>query len=264
MTDAKKRILLTNDDGIDAPGLRTLLGPLGEIGDLVVVAPAVECSGVSSSIIYRRPVVCEKRELPHGVPGYAVDAFPVDCVKLALDKILDEPPDLVVSGINPGANISTHLYYSGTVAAAMEAALLGVPSMAVSLEVAKSGEKDFERAVRIFLDVYRSLDRLELGPSSVMNINIPTHEKKLLGVRWAVQSPEAMPDTYDGPEGEGHRRTYQMRSLAKKFDLDHVADDDCSLLNAGYVTVTPLRCDLTCHDTIARLHRTGKLELTGD
>ena len=249
MSRRNKRILLTNDDGIDAPGLAALLGPLGRLGDLTVVAPMEETSGVGHGIVYLRPVTCEPRTLAGGVPGFAVDAYPADCVKLALDQLLDERPDLVVSGINRGANIGAHLFYSGTVAAALEASLMGIPGVAVSL--AYSDRCDFDRAARVFLDVLERLEGLELGAAPAVNVNIPPDEVEIRGIRFAAQCAGPMPDVYEDAGGTDGRRLYQMRSLAHAFEPTD--QDDRSLLDRGYVTVTPLRCDLTCRETLERL-----------
>jgi len=246
--ERRKHILLTNDDGIDAPGLAVLLEPLGRLGELTVVAPVEETSGVGHGIVYLRPVVCESRTLPHGVPGFAVDAYPADCVKLALDQLMPERPDLVVAGINRGANIGAHLFYSGTVAAALEASLLGIPGVAVSL--AYSEACDFDRAARVFLDVLEMLDGLDLGPAPALNVNVPPSEVEIRGIRWTAQCAGPMPDAYEDAGGTDGRRLYQMRSLAQQFQPTE--ESDRSLLDAGYVTVTPLRCDLTCRETLEK------------
>ncbi len=251
MAERRKHILLTNDDGIDASGLVALLEPLSRLGEVTVVAPVEETSGVGHGIVYLRPVVCEPRTLAHGIPGFAVDANPADCVKLALDQLLPERPDLVVAGINRGANIGAHLFYSGTVAAAIEASLLGIPGVAVSL--AYSEACDFARAARVFLEVLEMLDGLDLGPAPALNVNVPPSEVEIRGIRWAAQCAGPMPDAYEDAGGTDGRRLYQMRSLAEKFEP--TGESDRSLLDEGYVTVTPLRCDLTCRETLEKLRK---------
>lgn len=264
MTEERRNILLTNDDGIRSAGLTALLEPMGRLGELAVVAPAEEQSGVSHSIVYRRPVVCETYRLD-GVAAFTVDAFPADCVKLAFDQILPEKPDLVVSGINRGANVGAHVFYSGTVAAALEASMTGVPGIAVSLEAPSRGnlvsqeadEKafDFRRAADVFMKVLELLDGLDLGPAPALNVNIPSGEAEIRGVRWASQYSGPMPDEYSHAGGEDHRRLYQMRMV----DVGHEPQEhsDRTLLDAGYVTVTPLRCNLTCRETLAGLKESG-------
>ena len=265
----RRRILLTNDDGIDAPGLRALLGPLSRLGEVTVVAPVEECSGVSHSIVYLRSVVCETRDLD-GVAAFAIDAYPADCVKLAIDQLMTDKPDLVVSGINKGANIGAHIFYSGTVAAALEASMMGVTGLAVSLSVSSRGgliageddvsRLDFGRAAGVFDDVLRMLDGLDLGEAPALNINIPPHEVEIRGIRWASQYAGAMPDQYRRAAGEEGRHVYRMQMV----DLGHEPEEesDRTLLEAGFVTVTPLTCNLTCRETLSRLDRAGRLRAT--
>lgn len=267
MTRSRRLILLTNDDGIHAAGLLALVTPLSRVGDLVVVAPAHEQSGVSHSIVYRRPVACERMTLSGGIAGWAVDAYPVDCVKLAFDRLLDRKPDLVVSGINKGANLGGHLFYSGTVAAALEASVMGVRGVAVSLgappsdpfwnpDPRKRDEKpfDFDRAAATFLRALRAIERHDLG-SAAVNVNIPPDGTRIRGIRWAAQCGGPMPDTYVVTKDAAGRESFQMHSRADQFAPD--SDSDRALLAKGYVTLTPMRCDLTCRKTLAKVRRRG-------
>ena len=260
-----KQILLTNDDGITAPGLRALLGPLSAAGDVTVVAPAEEQSGVSHSIVYRRPVACERVTLADGVVGWAVDAYPVDCVKLAFDQLLDAPPDLVVSGINRGANLGGHLFYSGTVAAALEASVMGVMGIAVSLGAPPSDPfwnpdprkrdlkpYDFVGAAETFMQAFEEINRADLGPVAV-NVNIPPDGTDLCGMRWTSQCRGPMPDTYSVTADADGRELFQMHSRADEFPPE--AESDRALLAKGYVTLTPMHCDLTCRETLGKLKR---------
>ena len=265
MSRPSRNILLTNDDGIEAPGLLALLAPLRRFGEVTVVAPVEEQSGVSHSIVYRRPVACEKHDLD-GVTAYAIDAYPADCVKLAMDQLMPAKPDLVVSGVNKGANIGAHVFYSGTVAAALEASMMGVTGLAVSLAVSPGGDMitqeteenlfDFAHAADVFTEVLEKIDRLELKGAPALNVNVPSHEVELRGIRWAVQYTGAMPDEYAHAGDDAGRRLYQMRMV----DFGHEPEDesDRTLLGEGYVTVTPLRCDLTCRETLNRLRAAEK------
>ncbi len=265
MTPARRLILLTNDDGIRAPGLKALLGPLSRVGDLVVAAPAKEQSGVSHSIVYRRSVRCRRVTLPNAVDAWAVDAYPVDCVKIAFDRLLDRRPDLVVSGMNKGANLGGHLFYSGTVAAALEAAVMGVPSVAVSLGAPPSdpfwnpGPKkraarpfDFDRAAAQFIDALEVIDRARLGVSAV-NVNIPPYGSKVRGIRWAAQCSGPMPDAYVVLSRSEDRLRCRMHSRADEFPPERGSDR--ALLAKGFITLTPIHSDLTCRRTLAKLMR---------
>ncbi|HUV38317.1 MAG TPA: 5'/3'-nucleotidase SurE [Planctomycetota bacterium] len=265
MTRDVRRILLTNDDGIDAPGLLALLAPLGRFGEVTVVAPVEEQSGVSHSIVYRRAVHARRRTLAGNVPAWAVDAYPVDCVKLAFDRLMPDPPDLVVSGINRGANLGGHLFYSGTVAAALEASVMGVTGIAVSLGAPPSDpfwnpdpvERDrkpfdFDRAADTFAEVLRTLEGLDLGPTAI-NVNIPPDGTRVRGIRWAAQCRGPMPDTYEVTRDAAGDEGFRMRSRAGEYHPD--ADSDRALLAQGFVTLTPLRSDLNCTETLSRLRK---------
>jgi 5'-nucleotidase len=264
----RRNILLTNDDGIRAPGLLALIEPLRRVGEVFVAAPREEQSGVSHSIVFRRPVSCERVRLGEGVEAWAVDAYPVDCVKLAFDRLLERKPDLVVSGINRGANLGGHLFYSGTVAAALEASVMGVMGIAVSLgappsdpfwnwDPVKRAQKpyDFDRAAETFIRVLRVIDRAKLGVTTV-NVNIPPYGAKVRGIRWAAQCGGPMPDMYVATKASAGRKRFQMHSRADEFTPE--AGSDRALLAKGFITLTPMHCDLTCRKTLARVRRTGK------
>ncbi len=261
----KRLILLTNDDGVHAPGLAALVGPLARLGEVVVVAPAEEQSGVSHSIVYRRPVLCRRVEVKGASAAWAVEGYPVDCVKIAFDRLLGRRSDLVVSGINRGANLGGHLFYSGTVAAALEASVMGVLGVAVSLGAPPSDpfwnpdprKRDlkpynFARAAATFMRALAEIDRLKLGAAAV-NVNIPAHGIRTRGIRWAHQCAGPMPDTYVVHETQDGRELLQMRSMAGDFAPE--PGSDRALLAEGFVTLTPLRCDLTCRRTLAKVLR---------
>jgi 5'-nucleotidase len=207
-----------------------------------------------------------------GVEGFVVSGFPVDCVKLAFDKLLPEKPDLVVSGINQGANVGSHLFYSGTLAAVMEGARHGVSGVAVSLAVSTSNDGtlnerekeetafDFARAAAIFVDVLDRLDDIMIYGSCAINVNIPPDGVETKGVRWVAHHAGPMPDAYHDMGDVDGRQLYQMHVGDLQFEDGE--ESDRALLNEGYVTLTPLRCDLTCHDTLDRLRRRDGADTT--
>ena len=162
-------ILLTNDDGIFAPGLAAIYKLLVAMGDVTVVAPASSQSGASHSITYKEPLVCNKVEIEGLFSGFGVHGSPADCVKLARMQLADRPFDLLASGINNGANAGINVYYSGTVAAAIEGSFLGIPAVAMSL--ASEEKLDFETAAKHCLAVLKKL--MPVKPGEVININIP-------------------------------------------------------------------------------------------
>src|SRR3954468_8835021 len=177
-TEIAVRILLTNDDGVYAPGLRALRTELLKLGDVTVVAPATEQSAVGHSITLLTPLLVQEVLDEQNQPmGWAVEGRPADCMKLALVELLKEPPDLVVSGLNAGSNAGINVLYSGTVAAAIEGAFFQRTSIAVSLEYTKAKPLDFPRAADLARTVIEQVLRHPLAPGSLVNINIPSLEK---------------------------------------------------------------------------------------
>jgi 5'-nucleotidase len=240
------RILLTNDDGIYAPGLRALWKELQQIGDVTIVAPATEQSAVGHSITLLTPLIIQEvfDEQKRSI-GYAVEGKPADCVKLALVELLEEPPDLLISGINAGSNAGVNVIYSGTVAAAIEGAFFNLVSMAVSLEYTKPVHLDFPRAAKIGRDVIEKILKQKPSPGSLFNINIPGLEKgEPRGVRIVPQGLQRYREKYDrrtDPRG----RIYFWITADVVCPPDAGPDTDVTGLAEQYVTVTPLKFDLT-------------------
>src|SRR5918911_2618790 len=172
------RILLTNDDGIYAPGLRALRPELQKLGEVTVVAPASEQSAVGHSITLLTPlIVQELRDEQGRFLGWAVEGKPADCVKVALLELMPEPPDFVVSGLNAGSNAGINVLYSGTVAAAIEGAFFQRTSVAVSLEYSKPKPLDFGRAAGLARQVIEQILAARPPAGSLFNVNIPSLEK---------------------------------------------------------------------------------------
>lgn len=238
---ARPRILLTNDDGVRAPGLRAAYEALSEIGDVTVVAPTTHMSGASHKLTLDTPL----RAVPlEEYPGYRVDFTPVDCVKLALKHLLPERPDLVVSGINRGHNAGYLVHYSGTVAAAKEATLSGIPAMAISL--AQHKDPDFQASGQVAQQIAPRLLEHPLPIGVVLNVNVPRgsfHELK--GARWCRQSMCPLSDVYERRIDPRRQPYYWLLGTGEFRGLD--PQDDLSLIHEGYVTLTPLTLDWT-HD----------------
>jgi len=236
------RILATNDDGILAPGLLAMRRALADLGEVTVVAPTTAQSAVGHGITLVDPIRCHRMDLGDGCAGYAVEGRPADCVKLAVLELLRERPDLVVSGVNLGANVGINVLYSGTVAAAVEGAFYGIPSVAVSLEDADV--VDFDGAARI---ARRLIDRFLAaggGRPILLNVNVPDLSgRPPKGVRVVPQSMKGFAEGWErrlDPRG----RTYYWMIGAQGAE-DEGIDSDVAALADGYVTVTPLRFDLT-------------------
>jgi 5'-nucleotidase len=239
------RILLTNDDGVYAPGLRALRAELMKLGDVTVVAPAGEQSAVGHSITLLTPLLVQEVLDEQNTPmGWAVEGRPADCVKLAFLELLKEPPDVVISGLNAGSNAGINVLYSGTVAAAIEGAFFRKTSIAVSLEYTKPKPLDFPRAAQLARNVIAQILDHPLPAGSLFNVNIPSLEKgPIRGIRVVPQNVAMYEEAYDrriDPRG----RVY-FWSGPDFHCPDPQADTDVTALSEGYITVTPLQFNLT-------------------
>jgi 5'-nucleotidase len=245
------RILLTNDDGIYAPGLRALLTELRRLGEVLVVAPATEQSAVGHSVTLNNPLIVQEVLDDARKPiGWAVDGRPADCVKLALRELLPWRPDVVVSGLNAGSNAGINVLYSGTVAAAIEGAFFRVTSIACSLEYSKPTAPDFARGAAYARQVVEQILTRKPAAGSLFNVNIPDLERHApRGVRMVPQNMAAYEESYDrrtDPRG----RVYFWSNPEFGCPDPH-PDTDVTALAEGWITVTPLQFDLT-HETKLR------------
>jgi 5'-nucleotidase len=237
------RILLTNDDGIYAPGLEALHDELQRLGSVDVVAPSVEQSGVSHSITYLEPLLAHE-VFRHGkLFGRAVRGSPADCVKVAVLQFCNAPPDLVVSGINAGANSGINVLYSGTVAGAIEGAFFGITSIAFSLT--ESENPDYLRAARLAVPLIEQIRAAETRPGGLWNVNFPESRPGWpIGVKTLPMGleryGEAMEQRID-PRGRPYFWTMTVADDKQRLE----PGTDVEGLAEGYVTLTPLHFDLT-------------------
>jgi 5'-nucleotidase len=236
------KILLTNDDGILAPGLAALYRVMADLGEVTVVAPAAPQSASGHGITVTGPLATEKVHVEQQFWGISVAGRPADCVKLAMRALMDGPADLVLSGINPGANVGINVLYSGTVAAAAEGAMLGARAVAFSLDA--RGELDFDRAARYCRAVLDKLLAGGLAPGELVNVNIPNMDRgRPKGVRIARQATAALRESYESQVDPLGRLWYW---LGEQFSFaDPPADTDVVALRQGCIAVTPLHVDLT-------------------
>jgi 5'-nucleotidase len=239
-------ILLTNDDGILAPGIAAMWRELCTLGEVTVVAPESPQSAAGHSITVGDAVIASRVHVNDEFYGYSVVGRPADCVKVAVRELLGTPADLVVSGINAGANVGINILYSGTVAAAAEAAFYRLPAVAVSLEY--RAELDFVHAARIARRVIAGLIQAGPRPGWLINVNIPALDGgPPRGVRVVRQSTQPMEERFvkaKDPRG----RTYFW--LTGGFADQGEPDTDLRAISEGYVAVTPLRFDLTRDDEL--------------
>ncbi len=239
------RILLTNDDGIHSDGLSKLEEALREVGDVYTVAPASEMSGASHSLTLARPLRIRRVDERH----WTVDGTPTDCVTLALNRILteDQRPDICVSGINYGANLGDDASYSGTVAGALEATILGVPGIAISL-VARE-RFDFTAAARFAVVAVRKVLEEGLPEGTLLNINVP--RETINGVRITRQGiKHARPiiSEHIDPRGKAY---YWIGE--EVYTSKHEDGTDYTAIEEGYISVTPMRSDMTNHSALMAL-----------
>ena len=244
-------ILVTNDDGIYAPGLAALYQELRGLGKVAVVAPESEQSAVGHAISLSTPLRVKKAPLVGGGFGWAVSGTPADCVKIALAELLPGAPDLVVSGINLGPNVGINVLYSGTVSAATEAAILGVKqAVAVSLNAYK--DADFATAARVSGRlINRMLEQPRTEPLC-LNVNLPNlPESAIKGVRLTRQDTGRLVERFDCRVDPRERVYYWLAGINDRQDLD--PDTDYAALEAGYISITPLHHDLTHYPSLQGL-----------
>jgi 5'-nucleotidase len=251
------RILVTNDDGYRSEGILALADELKGLGAVTIVAPIQEASAIGHALTLRRPLRLES--ISEDV--YAVDGTPTDCVNVAVTKVFNGLPDLVVSGINKGWNLGDDVTYSGTVAGALEAALLGVPAIAVSLRQTR-GEYDFTHAARAARVMAEAMRQRPLPPRTFLNINVPKGRPK--GYRATVQAKRnhvtSVAERHD-PKGRAYYWIEEGQNEWHPHDRS-----DYQAVRHGYVSVTPLQPDLTAHAVVdaveaqtAGIHPSGAL-----
>jgi len=250
------RILISNDDGIDAPGLASLAAAVVDLGDVTVVAPDSAQSGAGHGITVHHPLTVERHDLrldvdgrERIVPGMSVDGRPADCVRIAVKTLMREPIDLVLSGINQGANDGICVFYSGTVAAAAEGAILGIPAVAFSAKLS-GGSVDFARAASYCRSVLATLLDVGLVPGDLVNVNIPNLHKPgwPKGIRVTRMSTAELKDEYALIDESPDQRIYK---LTENYTIgDDTDDSDSIAVQNGYITVTPLHTDMTRRDRV--------------
>lgn len=242
-------ILLTNDDGIFAPGLAAIYKELVKIGDVTVVAPADSQSGASHTVTFKEPLVFNKVDINGRFSGYSVQGSPADCVKLACMQLCKGPIDLVVAGINNGANAGINVYYSGTVAAAMEGAFLKIPSTAMSLAVDE--QMDYEKGAVYCVQTLKELMPLERG--YVLNINIPQLSKgRPKGVRVVPQSTGGFHEYYELQKNKVGQTVFQLTTGPHR---DEEEPTDTTSIAERFITITALSLGMTDHEKNCQLAR---------
>lgn len=246
------RILLTNDDGIYARGLAELYEELSKEADCLIVAPEIEQSAVGHAITLSRPLMVRSASKGGKFLGYAVCGTPADCVKIGVKELAGYIPDMVVSGINRGANCGNNVIYSGTVSAATEAAMMGITSMAVSLD--SHADADFSCAARTARKLVRWIARTP-SLAGAFNVNVPClPENSIKGIAVVRQGRARTIESFEKRMDPRENIYYWMSG--EKPEGRESLDTDLGALAAGYVTVTPIQYDLTRYDILDELKST--------
>ena len=246
------RILLTNDDGFYAPGLTALERELHALGEVYIVAPATEQSGVSHSITFLSPLVCKEIFEGERRRGWAVEGSPADCVKLGVFEFCPQRPDVVVSGINGGLNAGINVLYSGTVAAAIEGAFFGITSIAVSLEYDEHA--DFPRAAQLARAIIEQVLSLKPPTPQLFNVNIPTSAiHRPLGIKTVPMGINRYGEHFIKRQDPKGRTYYWATSDPPPQPSEH--ETDMSALSKGFITVTPLQYDMTKWNVLEEMRK---------
>ncbi len=243
-------ILLTNDDGIHAPGILALVKGLEDSHRLSVIAPEQEQSAVGHAITLLQPIRVKSVSVGNGVVAHAVSGTPADCVKIGIEEIVEAPPDLVISGINLGANAGIDALYSGTVSAATEAAIMGVPALAVSLDTFSN--PDFGPAVRFVAGLLTRFHTRSFPPHTAVNINVPALPYDAIqGAKITRHGSSRLKERFDrrvDPRGNVY---YWQTGDVPLLNLE--PDTDRDALNRGYISITPIQYDLTAYHALDAL-----------
>jgi 5'-nucleotidase len=245
-------ILLTNDDGIYAPGLTALYRELQRLGDVKVVAPESEQSAVGHAISLTTPLRVKEVALDGGVQGWAVSGTPADCVKIALAELLPEAPEMVVSGINLGPNVGINVLYSGTVSAATEAAILGVKGVALSLN-SYDKKADFATAALLARELLARLQDWEHWSNGIcLNVNLPAlPRERVKGVRITRQDTGPLVEHFERRVDPRQHVYYWLAEINERQASD--PETDYGALAAGYISITPIHHDLTHYRSLQDL-----------
>ncbi len=251
MTSQRPLILVTNDDGISAKGIRSLYESVEAFGDIVIIAPDSPQSGTGHAITINDPLRLDESKLFDGEEAYACSGTPVDCVKLGIYEIMERKPDLIVSGINHGANIATNVLYSGTMSAAVEGAMEGIPSIGFSL-CSFDAQADFDTAKEVVKTVVASSLEKPFPKGICLNINVPyVHGEAFKGIKVCRQAHAYWEDRFDKRLDQFNRPYYWLTGeFAEQYQTQGT---DVYWIDNGYATVVPTQFDMTAYNVLNEL-----------
>lgn len=248
------KILITNDDGVDSPGVIELAKKLSLIGEVTIVAPDRQRSATSSALTLSHPLRVKEIHLSENIKAFSVDGNPADCVKLAVTTLLDFKPDLLVSGINHGKNTAVNVIYSGTVSGAIEGMIFNIPSIAISV-ANHDYSYPIETAANYSLEIVKEVCKLDLPNNTILNVNVPAIDKqKIRGVKVVSLSDTIWIDKYEKRLDPFGRLYYWFAGEYAITNKDEDTDD--AALEAGWVTVTPLKFEFTNSEYLKEIKQT--------
>jgi len=246
----KPLILITNDDGVQAKGILSLIEVIKPLGEIVVLAPDGARSGMSSAITSHVPLRVFQLKREENLTVYSCTGTPVDCVKLAINEILDRKPDLVISGINHGSNAAICVIYSGTMGAAIEGCIFGIPSFGVSL-TDHSLNADFSEAVKYAKIVAERILEESLPEGVCLNVNVPDVDN-IKGMKICTQTPGRWISEFMKSKDASGKDIYWLTGVFDNFSPDEESTDEWALTN-GYVSIVPCKIDMTAYHIVDRL-----------
>ncbi len=250
MTDLRPLIFITNDDGISSKGIRSLYEAVAPFGDIVMVAPDSAQSGMGHAITINHPLRIEPSSL-FDCTAFSCTGTPVDCVKLGVYEVMHRKPDLIVSGINHGANVATNVLYSGTMSAAVEGAMEGIPSIGFSLCSFES-DADFNLSKEVVSKVVKEVLEKKLPIGVCLNVNIPDVSKAdFKGIKICKQANAYWDDRFDKRKDQFNRTYYWL--TGDFIDQDQSEDTDVYWIDQGYATIVPTQYDLTAYSSMKEL-----------
>jgi 5'-nucleotidase len=248
----KPYILISNDDGISAPGIRALAASIEQIADVIVVAPDKQQSAVGHAITMNLPLRVHKVFDNNVLFGYAVDGTPADAVKLAVRSLLSRKPDLLISGINHGSNTAISVMYSGTVSAATEGTILGIPSFAISLTTYR--EADFTYAAAFAQRFTQFILQKGLPKGTLLNINVPAiSADEIKGIAITKQGKSVWNDEFEARRDPSNKEYYWLKGDLLELDFDEDVDQRAIINNK--VSISPLHYDLTDYDAFEKMRQ---------
>jgi 5'-nucleotidase len=247
----RKYVLISNDDGINAPGIAALAAAIETIADVAIVAPEKQQSAVGHAITMNDPLRVQKVYRGETLYGYAVNGTPADCVKIAIRTLLERKPDLVISGINHGSNTAISVIYSGTVSAATEGTILGIPSMAVSLTTF-APEADFSYAAKFAVHMAKLILEKGLPKGTLLNVNVPAvPASEIAGATVTKQGKSIWNDEFESRRDPNNREYFWLKGDLLELDTGEDIDQGAILRNK--VSVTPIHYDLTDYAFLDKL-----------